>query len=389
MPTDDPPNPSPSDEDAPPKALLALDGGGMRGAFTLGVLGVLESRLGQATGREQDFVLADYFDFIGGTSTGAIIASGLALGWRVDELKQKYRRLGEVVFRKRWFAPSRAWSKYPGAPLQEQLRQQFGARAFGDPELRSTLMIVMHNRTTDSPWPLCNHPRMRYNAGDAPTRRNLEVRLSDLLSASTAAPAFFPAVHLDLGGGDREFVDGGVTAHNNPALQMFLTATLPVYRIRWQTGRENLLIVSIGTGFSPARLTNLSRLRRHIIYVATNTPSGLMFAAANHNDVMCRVLGHTHYGLRLDSELGVLVEGGLPDKLFGYARYNIEMSADGLAEYDVRVPPADLLKLDAVTHVETLMDLGERYASRVLDPQYLIEFRRLGPGVVPRGRVAG
>ena len=123
------------------------------------------------------------------------------------------------------------------------------------------------------------------------------MRLSDLLSASTAAPAFFPPVHLDLGAGDREFVDGGVTAHNNPALQMFLTATLPVYRIQWATGRENLLIVSIGTGFSPARLTNLSRLRRHIIYVATNTPSGLMFAAANHNDVMCRVLGHTHFGL--------------------------------------------------------------------------------------------
>ena len=68
-------------------------------------------------------MLADYFDFIGGTSTGAIIASGLALGWSVDELKEKYRRLGEVVFHKRWFAPARAWSKYPGDPLQEQLRQ--------------------------------------------------------------------------------------------------------------------------------------------------------------------------------------------------------------------------------------------------------------------------
>ena len=166
MPADDPTNPSRSAEDAPPKALLALDGGGMRGAFTLGVLGVLESSLARATGRERDFVLADYFDFIGGTSTGAIIASGLALGWSVDELKEKYRLLGEVVFHKRWFAPARAWSKYPGAPLQKQLRKEFGARTFGDPALRATLMIVMHNRTTDSPWPLCNHPRMRYNAGD-------------------------------------------------------------------------------------------------------------------------------------------------------------------------------------------------------------------------------
>ena len=51
------PTGSASESDPAPRALLALDGGGMRGAFTLGVLGVLESRLGQATGREQDFVL--------------------------------------------------------------------------------------------------------------------------------------------------------------------------------------------------------------------------------------------------------------------------------------------------------------------------------------------
>ena len=110
-----------------------------------------------------------------------------------------------------------------------------------------------------------------------------------------------------------------------------------------------------------------------------------MFAAANHNDVMCRVLGHTHYGLTLDSELGVLVEGGLPDKLFGYARYDIGMSVERLAEYGVDEPPSELIRLDAVTHVETLIDLGERYATDVLDPQYLIDFGSFRPGVVPGG----
>lgn len=54
-------------------------------------------RLARAAGRP-DFVVADYFDFIGGTSTGAIIATCLSLGWSVDTLKMKYRRLGEVVF---------------------------------------------------------------------------------------------------------------------------------------------------------------------------------------------------------------------------------------------------------------------------------------------------
>jgi patatin-like phospholipase/acyl hydrolase len=182
------------------------------------------------------------------------------------------------VFRKRKFLPLRAWSKYPGNPLRRHLESQFGDLTFGDEQLRTTLMIVMHNRTTDSPWPLCNNRDALYNRGDKATRHNLDQRLCDLLAASTAAPAFFPPVTLNLGAGEREFVDGGVTAHNNPALQMFLTATFPEYAMRWPTGSDKLLLISIGTGFAPARLRNFSRIRRHIVYVATSTPTGLMFA---------------------------------------------------------------------------------------------------------------
>jgi uncharacterized protein len=243
------------------KAILALDGGGMRGAFTLGFLGELESLIARETEKQNDFVLADYFDFIGGTSTGAIIAAGLSLGWSVEKLTTMYRELGRIVFRKRKFLPLRAWSKYPAKPLRQHLEAKFGDHTFGDPSLRTTLMIVMHNRTTDSPWPLCNNPNALYNRGDDKlARHNTDQRLSDLLAASTAAPAFFPSVTVDLGAGPREFVDGGVTAHNNPALQMFLTATLPEYEMRWPVGFDKLQLISIGTGFAPARLKNLSKL---------------------------------------------------------------------------------------------------------------------------------
>ena len=143
-------------------------------------------------GRREGFVLADFFDYIGGTSTGAIIATGLSLGWSVDRLKGMYLDLGKRVFRKRKFIPMRAWSKYPDKPLHAELTQAFGNRTFGSPDLRTLLLIVMHNRTTNSPYLLSNNPKATYNTGESKTRNDLSVRLCDLLAASTAAPAFFP-----------------------------------------------------------------------------------------------------------------------------------------------------------------------------------------------------
>jgi predicted acylesterase/phospholipase RssA len=77
--------------------------------------------IARVTEKQNDFVLADYFDFIGGTSTGAIIAAGLSLGWSVEKLTTMYRELGRIVFRKRKFLPLRAWSKYPAKPLRQHL----------------------------------------------------------------------------------------------------------------------------------------------------------------------------------------------------------------------------------------------------------------------------
>src|SRR5512147_477230 len=62
------------------KRVLALDGGGVKGILTLGMLKVLEDELRRRAGDAAGFRLSDYYDLIGGTSTGAIIASALALG---------------------------------------------------------------------------------------------------------------------------------------------------------------------------------------------------------------------------------------------------------------------------------------------------------------------
>src|SRR6185503_11369948 len=82
------------------KRILALDGGGVKGVFTLGMLKVLEDELRRRAHGDAAFRLCDYYDLIGGTSTGAIIATALALGLSVDELIELYMHLGPEVFGK-------------------------------------------------------------------------------------------------------------------------------------------------------------------------------------------------------------------------------------------------------------------------------------------------
>ena len=68
-----------------PKRILALDGGGVRGVLTLQFLQALETLITARFGEKTR--LCDYFDLIGGTSTGSIIAAGLACGMTVGALR--------------------------------------------------------------------------------------------------------------------------------------------------------------------------------------------------------------------------------------------------------------------------------------------------------------
>src|SRR5215475_10161032 len=84
--------------DTGPKRILSLDGGGVKGILTLGMLKPLEEELRRRAGGAGSFRLSDYYDLIGGTSTGSIIAANLALGLSIDQLIDLYLSLGPDVF---------------------------------------------------------------------------------------------------------------------------------------------------------------------------------------------------------------------------------------------------------------------------------------------------
>ena len=81
-----------------PHRILSLDGGGIRGVITLGILAEIERQLARLTSAPGRFRLSRYFDYIGGTSTGAILAAGLARGMSVAQLLRFYQTKGAAMF---------------------------------------------------------------------------------------------------------------------------------------------------------------------------------------------------------------------------------------------------------------------------------------------------
>jgi hypothetical protein len=359
-----------------PKKLLAIDGGGIRGVLALQVLLKIEGLLKSKAGRES-FRLADYFDYIAGTSTGAIIAAGLSMGLPVGDILTFYKAAGAEMFVKANLL-QRLKYKYEDEPLALRLKEVFGADTkLGSDRLRTLLLLVLRNATTDSPWPLSNNPCAKYND---PTRAddNSKFPLWQLVRASTAAPTYFPpeVIVLPSVQGEKNkqfvFVDGGVTMYNNPAFQMFLMATLDLYwaqkpKKRWLAGADNMLIVSVGTGTSPNVQVGLQPHQMNLLFNATTIPSALMFAALNEQDLLCRIFGKCRAGDPLDREIGDLIGsvGPLEDKqkLFTYARYNAELSRIGLAELGCSdVVPDVMQSMDSIDGVSDLIKVGEKVA---------------------------
>jgi patatin-like phospholipase/acyl hydrolase len=343
-----------------PKRILALDGGGIRGIITLEILAEIEGLLRERAERPRDFVLADYFDFIAGTSTGAIIGAGLSLGMTVADISSFYLQTGREMFEQASVL-RRFRYKYEDTKLSQKLKEVFGAKTtLGSDRLKTLLMLVMRNATTDSPWPVTNNPFAKFNQRELPDC-NLNIPLWQLVRASTAAPVFFPPEVVRMGEEEFIFIDGALTTYNNPAFQAFLMATVEPYNLNWPAGEDKILLVSIGTGTNPKANANLQPCEMNILYLSSSLPLALMFAALNEQDFLCRVFGKCLAGDPLDQEIGDLIgkQGPVTPKLFTYLRYNAELTSQGLAALGLStIQPEEVQKIDSVENINDLQRIG-------------------------------
>jgi patatin-like phospholipase len=375
-----------------PRKMLALDGGGIRGVLTLSILKALETQLKQP--------LWQYFDYIAGTSTGAIIAAGLARGMSVDQLVTFYQNTGTAMFQRTRFL-ERLNSLYRGGPLQQQLKEVFGETTDLKPEyLRTLLLVVTRNVTTDSPWPISSNPEARYNLVSRKDC-NLGIPLWKLVRASTAAPIYFPPEVIQVDPDDDSktfvFVDGGVTPYNNPAFALYRFATDPAYRLQWPRGEKNLLLVSVGTGAAPTDGSTASEPEHNMLSTGLGIPGALMYGALVDQDINCRTIGRCSYGDILDRELLDMVpregrdEGTVAERLarprvpldldlgrsFLYVRYNVDLSDRGLLGLGIRgISSQEARKMDTADreHIEMLLNIGSQAAQQVNVREHLGHF---------------
>ena len=212
-----------------PFRVLSLDGGGAKGFYTLGVLREIEAHAGKR--------LHDVFDLIFGTSTGAIIASLLALGRSVDEIHALYADHVVKIMK------HKAAADKSGA-LENLAREVYGKTSF---EAMKTGIGIVATR-----WELERPMIFKADAAQAHGRKatfapGFGVPVGDAVIASCSAYPFFKKKLVTTATGDRvELVDGGYCA-NNPSLYALADALTAM-----ANPCDAVRLVSVGVGVYPS-----------------------------------------------------------------------------------------------------------------------------------------
>jgi len=342
-----------------PKRILALDGGGIRGALTLGYLHHIEVNLRKKFNRK-NLVLSDYYDLIGGTSTGAIIATLLSLGNSVEDITKLYLKLGNKIFTKRkhilnwWYFKFLLSSEYNHKILEKELNsfEQINSLTLGSSKIKTGLAIFCKRADTKSTWIFHNNPIGKYYPA------NKGLRIEDLLRATSAAPSYFKPHEITFNDNESAiFIDGGVSMANNPSLMMYLLSTIEGYGYKWKSSSDHILLTSVGTGFKKMVIQKEEKskmLNKKSVLWAKEIPDLFMFDASEMNQYIMQILSIPMRPEKINSEILNLENDLITNKpLLEYCRYNNSLGKDNLASLGF-----DALSKKQLNNIDK-MDKGE------------------------------
>ena len=284
--------------------VLALDGGGIKGAYTAAVLHELQMMA--------DRPISDCFDLIVGTSTGGILALGMGLGLDLEDLEKLYAEKGSSIFPRSLFRRGLFLTKYRPRNLRKELVNAFGERKFGESKSRLVLTAFNANDGDVKLIKTAHHERFR---------RDYKMRVVDAALATSAAPTYFPTHQVH---GDHLLIDGGVWA-NCPALVGVVEA-MSVLGFE----RTEIDVLSIGTTDEP-------------FYIPKKRRRGGLKQWARH----------THVLLMRASAVGAAAQAEMLTRR--------EIRGDGFLRLDALTTPKRF-KLDRTKDVKDLVALGRKTA---------------------------
>ena len=391
-----------------PKRILSLDGGGVRGAISVAFLerieaifaehqrtiltdyiaakeraGVADADLAAARKKlAEPFRLCDWFDLVGGTSTGALIAGAIALGFNTNDIKSFYVERARYIFQRPFWRIPGLQAKFDARALQQEIDTIVENRTLDSPDLITGLSVVAKRMDTGSPWILTNNPRSPYWESKPPDPANNDpgylgnrtYRLGTLVRASTAAPHFFDPEIVQIVAEEEKkagaraterdwldrlndrlgrlprltmlltrframqiaerkgpnpnthglFVDGGVTPFNNPSYALLMQVALKPYGICWPLGADKLTIVSIGTGSYRTKVSFKELGWSRNVKLALNSLLSMMGDTQTLALAQMQWLGECPAPWPINSEIGSLAdEMPCGQRWFRFMRYDV------------------------------------------------------------------
>lgn len=213
------------------RTVLSIDGGGIRGIIPALVLNYLEEQSKKP--------ISELFDLCVGTSSGGIIALGLAQAdesgkpkYTAHDLSDFFEKSGAKIFQRTVWRNIRSAGgvldeRYSARPLEAALRKYYSDTPLGN-TLGSTMVTSYDIEERRTLFLKSWHP-------DHET-----VLCRDAARATSAAPTYFEPAYIDVQGNQRALIDGGVFV-NSPVVSSYAEA------LKLFPG-EPLTVVSLGTG---------------------------------------------------------------------------------------------------------------------------------------------
>ena len=223
-----------------PKRILSIDSGGILTLITLGFLEQIEQIL-RDRHQKSDLKLCEYFDLIGGSGSGAILAAMLAVGKSVEDIRKIFEKMSGKIFNNRKWGFSNLFFKI--GPVENEFKKIFKDVTLGSPEIRTGLCIVTKRADTYDDMNFVNHHQ------DPLFNQYATVMIRKMLCASIGSIGN-PVPETVIFEPDNQFpfIDGYFSMNRNPAWQIFQTASLQSGPFRWSSGEDKLLLISVGSG---------------------------------------------------------------------------------------------------------------------------------------------